>query len=133
MIVDDNRDGADSLATMLRFLGNDTSVAYDGEEGIKLAEAYQPNVILFDIGMPKMNGYEACRYIREQPWGKSPVLIAGYRLGTTRRSRSFTQRRLRSSPRQTRRLTSADADIGCLCFLIFCLAIFCQMIGQKMK
>ena len=76
LIVDDNRDGADSLATMLRFLGNDTSVAYDGEEGIKLAEAYQPNVILFDIGMPKMNGYEACRYIREQPWGKSPVLIA---------------------------------------------------------
>lgn len=76
LIVDDNRDGADSLATMLRFLGNDTSVAYDGEEGIKLAESYQPNVILFDIGMPKMNGYEACRYIREQPWGKSPVLIA---------------------------------------------------------
>lgn len=76
LIVDDNRDAADSLAMMLKFIGNDTRTAYDGEEGVKLAAAYRPNVILFDIGLPELNGYEACRQIREQDWGKQPVIIA---------------------------------------------------------
>lgn len=76
LIVDDNRDGAESLALILRILGNETRVAYDGENGVKLAEVYQPDVILFDIGLPKMNGYEACRVIREQAWGQRPTMIA---------------------------------------------------------
>lgn len=76
LVVDDNRDGAESLALMLRILGNETRVAFDGEDGVAMAEAYQPDVILFDIGLPKMNGYEACRCIREQPWGQRPVIIA---------------------------------------------------------
>lgn len=76
LIVDDNRDGAESLAMMLRILGNETRVAYNGEDGVQLAEAYQPDVILFDIGLPKMNGYEACRVIRQQSWGQRPMVIA---------------------------------------------------------
>ena len=76
LIVDDNRDGADSLAMMLRVIGNDTRTAYDGLEGVTVAEEYRPDVLLFDIGLPKLNGYEACRRIREQPWGKGVVLIA---------------------------------------------------------
>jgi PAS domain S-box-containing protein len=77
LIVDDNKDGADSLAMMLKIMGNDTRTAYDGQEGVEQAEQYRPDVVLFDIGLPKLNGYEACRRIRGQPWGKSMVLIAG--------------------------------------------------------
>ena len=76
LIVDDNRDGADSLGMMLRIMGNDTRTAYDGQEAVDVAEAFRPDVVLLDIGLPKLNGYEACRRIREQPWGKSMVLIA---------------------------------------------------------
>jgi two-component system CheB/CheR fusion protein len=76
LIVDDNKDGADSLSMMLKIMGNETHTAYDGQEGVEAAERYRPDVILFDIGLPKLNGYEACRRIREQPWGKSMVLIA---------------------------------------------------------
>jgi CheY-like chemotaxis protein len=76
LIVDDNRDGADSLAMMLRLMGNETATAYDGQEGVDLALRFRPDVTLLDIGLPKLNGYEAARRIREQPWGKHPALIA---------------------------------------------------------
>jgi len=76
LIVDDNRDAADSLSEMLKMLGNDTRTAYDGQQGVDLAGEYRPDVILLDIGLPKLNGYEACRIIREQPKGKGVVLIA---------------------------------------------------------
>ena len=59
LIVDDNRDGADSLAMMLRIMGNDTATAYDGQEGVDVAERLRPDVVLLDIGLPKLNGYEA--------------------------------------------------------------------------
>jgi CheY-like chemotaxis protein len=74
--VDDNRDGADSLAEMLRILGNDTRTAYDGEEAVAAAAEYRPDVVLLDIGLPRLNGYEACRRIRGQPGGGSVILIA---------------------------------------------------------
>jgi CheY-like chemotaxis protein len=76
LIVDDNRDGANSLSTMLKFLGNETRTAYDGEEALVAANSFRPNVILLDIGLPKLNGYEACRRIRNEPWGKKIVIIA---------------------------------------------------------
>ena len=76
LVVDDNRDGADSLSEMLKIMGNDTRTAYDGQEGVDVAGAFRPDVLLLDIGLPKLNGYEACRRIREQPWGKDVVLIA---------------------------------------------------------
>jgi CheY-like chemotaxis protein len=76
LIVDDNRDSADSLAMLLRIMGNDTRTAYDGQQGVDAAEEFRPDVMLLDIGLPKLNGYEACRRIRETAWGKSVVLIA---------------------------------------------------------
>jgi CheY-like chemotaxis protein len=76
LIVDDNRDSADSLVMLLRIMGNDTRTAYDGQQGVDAAEEFRPDVMLLDIGLPKLNGYEACRRIRETAWGKSVVLIA---------------------------------------------------------
>jgi CheY-like chemotaxis protein len=57
-------------------MGNDTATAYDGQEGVDAAGRLRPDVILFDIGLPRLNGYEAARRIRGEPWGKHPVLIA---------------------------------------------------------
>jgi PAS domain S-box-containing protein len=76
LIVDDSRDGADSLGLMLRLMGNDIRTAYDGEEAVAAAGAFRPDVVLLDIGLPKLNGYEACHRIREQPWSKGMVVIA---------------------------------------------------------
>lgn len=76
LVVDDNRDGADSLSEMLGLMGNDTRTGYDGEQAVSIAGEYRPDVILLDIGLPKLNGYEACRRIRQQPWSKKIVLIA---------------------------------------------------------
>jgi CheY-like chemotaxis protein len=76
LIVDDNRDSADSLVMLLRLMGNDTRTAYDGQQGVDVAGEFRPDVILLDIGLPKLNGYEACRRIREQSWGQNAVLIA---------------------------------------------------------
>ncbi len=76
LVVDDNRDAANSLSMLLKVTGNDTRTAHDGPEAIEQAEAYRPALILLDIGLPKMNGYDACRRIREQPWGKDIVMVA---------------------------------------------------------
>jgi PAS domain S-box-containing protein len=76
LIVDDNRDAADSLGMMLRIMGNEISTAYDGQQAMDRAGEIRPDVVLLDIGLPKLNGYDACRHIRQQPWGKSMVLIA---------------------------------------------------------
>ena len=76
LVVDDNRDAAQSLAELLNLMGNDTRTAYDGQAGLDMAQEYRPDVILLDIGMPKLNGYEASKLIRKQPWGKDILLIA---------------------------------------------------------
>ncbi len=76
LVVDDNVDGAGSLAMMLDFMGNETQTAFNGLEAVAVAESFRPDVILMDIGMPKLNGYEACRRIRERPWGRDIVIVA---------------------------------------------------------
>lgn len=76
LIVDDLKDNANSLAMLLKIMGHDVHTAYDGEDAIIEAEKFKPEVILLDIGMPKLNGYEACRRIREESWGKDIFLIA---------------------------------------------------------
>ncbi|MFP5285594.1 MAG: response regulator, partial [Thermoanaerobaculia bacterium] len=65
LVVDDNRDAAESLAVLLQMWGYDVRVAYDGPEAVEAAAAFHPDVVLLDIGLPKMNGYEAARQIRE--------------------------------------------------------------------
>lgn len=76
LVADDNEDAADSLAMMLQIMGNEVRTTNDGLQAVEAAEAFRPDVILLDIGMPKLNGYEVCRRIREQPGGKKVVLIA---------------------------------------------------------
>jgi CheY-like chemotaxis protein len=76
LIVDDNRDSANSLSVLLRLMGHDVLAAHDGLEAVRAAGAFRPDVALLDIEMPKMDGYEAVRHIRGQPWGKDMVLVA---------------------------------------------------------
>ncbi len=76
LVVDDNRDSAESLAMLLKLTGHETHIAYDGLEAVEAAATFRPDVILLDIGLPKLNGYEACRKIREQPWSKGIVIVA---------------------------------------------------------
>jgi Osmosensitive K+ channel histidine kinase len=76
LVVDDNRESAESLAMLLQMGGHDVRTAYDGIQGIELASAWWPDVILMDIGMPRMNGYEAAQRIRAEPWGRKVRLIA---------------------------------------------------------
>jgi len=76
LIVDDNRDSADSLAMLLEITGNKTYMAHDGEEAVEAIEKHRPEVVLLDIGLPKLDGHEVCRRVRQQLWGKDIVMIA---------------------------------------------------------
>ncbi len=76
LVVDDNADAARMFSAMLEMWGHETVTAYDGEEAVARAEACKPEIILMDIGLPKLNGYEAATKIREQAWGKPMILVA---------------------------------------------------------
>lgn len=76
LVVDDNHDSAMSLAMMLSIMGHDTRTAHDGESAVETAAAFLPEVVLLDIGLPKLNGYEVAQRIRENTWGQSMFLIA---------------------------------------------------------
>ena len=76
LVADDNLDAAESLALLLTLEGNETRTAHDGLEALDVAAAFRPDVMLLDIGMPKLNGYDVCRRIRQQAWGKNIVVIA---------------------------------------------------------
>jgi signal transduction histidine kinase/ActR/RegA family two-component response regulator len=76
LVVDDNKDAAVSLAMMLKLMGNEAKTAHDGLEALDVAAVYRPDLILLDIGMPKMNGYDTARQIRQHLWGKGVVLVA---------------------------------------------------------
>ena len=76
LVVDDNRDSADSMADMLRLCGNEVAIAHDGLEAVEQAEAFGPHVILMDVGMPRLNGLDAARRIRALSTGKAIIIIA---------------------------------------------------------
>ena len=76
LIVDDNKDAAEWLATLLSLSGHETHVALDGVEAMKAAERLLPDAVLLDIGLPRVDGYEVCRRIRQQPWGRDLVIVA---------------------------------------------------------
>jgi PAS domain S-box-containing protein len=76
LVVDDNRDSGESMAELLQLLGNEVALAYDGVEAVERAADFRPEVILMDIGMPRLNGLDATHRIREQPWGRSVVIVA---------------------------------------------------------
>jgi CheY-like chemotaxis protein len=76
LVVDDNADAAESLALLLKLTGIEVHTASDGRAGLRAAEALQPDVVVLDLGMPGMNGYDACRAIRAQPWAGATTLVA---------------------------------------------------------
>jgi CheY-like chemotaxis protein len=76
LVVDDNHDSAESLAMVLRLVGNDVRTAYDARQALVLAENYRPGLILLDIGLPGMDGYELAKQIRSEPWSSHMKLVA---------------------------------------------------------
>jgi CheY-like chemotaxis protein/anti-sigma regulatory factor (Ser/Thr protein kinase) len=76
LVVDDNRDAADSLSEVLRLTGNEVATGYDGDEAMALAETFRPDVVLLDLGLPKSDGYEVCRRLKAQPWAHGTQIIA---------------------------------------------------------
>lgn len=76
LIVDDNHDSAESLAMLLEITGNKTFLAHDGVEALDAVEKYRPDVMLLDLGLPKLDGHEVCRRVREMAFGKNIVIIA---------------------------------------------------------
>ncbi|HEY4234250.1 MAG TPA: CHASE3 domain-containing protein [Lacipirellulaceae bacterium] len=76
LAVDDNKDAVDTLAMMLRIMGHDLQTAYDGMEAVDVAAHFKPEIVLLDIGLPRLNGYEVCRRIRELPDGRNAFIVA---------------------------------------------------------
>lgn len=76
LVVDDNKDAADALVALLSVQGYRASAAYSGSAAIRDADQVRPDVVLLDIGMPKLNGYDAARRLRAAAWGKQALLVA---------------------------------------------------------
>jgi len=76
LVADDNQDNAESLALLLQMMGHEVRTELDGARAVETAEAFQPQVVLLDLGMPQLNGYEAARRIRALPAGQSVKLVA---------------------------------------------------------
>ena len=76
LLTDDNVDAANMLAMLLQRTGHDLAVAHSGREALKKGSELRPQVIILDIGMPEMDGYETCRRIRETDWGRSARIVA---------------------------------------------------------
>jgi PAS domain S-box-containing protein len=76
LVVDDSHDAAESLAMLLEFEGHEVYKAHDGADAVTVAERVRPDIVLMDIGLPILNGYEACRRIRDHAWGAPIVMVA---------------------------------------------------------
>jgi PAS domain S-box-containing protein len=76
LVADDHLQSNASLTRVLQMMGHQTQCAYDGEEAVSAAEKFRPHIVLLDIGMPKLNGYDVCRQVRQHSWGKSMILVA---------------------------------------------------------
>jgi PAS domain S-box-containing protein len=76
LVVDDNRDAAESFAMLLRIMGHQVTTAHDGQEAVEVWDEHRFDVVLMDLGLPRLNGYDAARRIRELPGGKDALLVA---------------------------------------------------------
>jgi CheY-like chemotaxis protein len=78
LVVDDNQDGADTLALWLEARGFEVAVAYDGDQGLRELERFQPDLGLFDLGLPRLNGYELSREVRRRGFRGPLIAVTGY-------------------------------------------------------
>src|SRR5215472_2973155 len=76
LVVEDNRDTADTLCLLLQMLGHDARAAYSGTEGVRQATSWRPDVVFCDIGLPGMDGFEVARRLRRQPGTEQALLVA---------------------------------------------------------
>jgi CheY-like chemotaxis protein len=76
LVADDNRDAADTMGLLLELAGHKVIVAHSGKQALEMGELHRPDIVLLDIGMPDMNGYDVARAIRNQPWGQGILLLA---------------------------------------------------------
>jgi PAS domain S-box-containing protein len=76
LVVDDIADALDSLSCLVARMGNDVRQARDGWEALEVGRTFQPDIVLMDLGMPNLNGYEAARNMRQEPWGRNLTLVA---------------------------------------------------------
>jgi two-component system, OmpR family, response regulator len=90
LIVEDEADAADSLAVLLRVSGHDVHVTFDGPSALSAAESRPPDVVLLDLGLPGMDGWEVVRRLRQMRFSRRPQVIAvtGYD-GAEHRKRSY--------------------------------------------
>ena len=84
MVVDDDRDGAEVLGEFLKVLGVDVRVVYSGQQAIDLAAEFQPQLVVLDLEMPGIDGFESCRRLRQQPWSRDAVFVAYTGMPATR-------------------------------------------------
>ena len=76
LVADDNSDAASSLGMLLEMMGHEVCIVHDGVEAVEKASTFGPDIILLDLGMPQLNGYEACSRIRAQPSNKGTLIVA---------------------------------------------------------
>ena len=98
--MDDNRDSARTLARLLKLLGHEARTAHDGGEAVEAAEEYRPELMLLDIGLPVMNGYEVARAIRGEPGARGVTIVALTGWGQDGRPPPLEGGRDRRPPRQ---------------------------------
>jgi CheY-like chemotaxis protein len=117
LVVDDNRDAAHSLATLLRLHGHDVRVAHDGPTALATAATHRPEAVFLDIGMPGMDGYEVARRLRAQPGLEATVLAAltgwGQQEDRRRTSEAGFHHHFLKPPEPRAVLTLLDSLSGC--------------------
>jgi CheY-like chemotaxis protein len=76
LLVDDNPDSSEPLSLLLQTRGHETRISTDGEDAIVVADDFRPNCVVLDLGLPRMDGYEVARRLRDRPYGGELVLVA---------------------------------------------------------
>lgn len=76
LVVDDNLEGAEILSIMLEHFGHDVRITSRGEKALEIVDAFRPHLVLLDLDMPQLNGFETCRLLREKPGGRDMVIAA---------------------------------------------------------
>jgi CheY-like chemotaxis protein len=76
LVVDDNVDAADMLSALLAEFGCDVRAVYDGVSAVEAAASFRPEMVLLDLGMATVDGYEVCRRLRREPWGHDITIVA---------------------------------------------------------